>query len=72
MTKLLQEAFERAQSLPEDAQDAIAQQLLDEIEDELRWDEQFARSGELLERLAEEAHEDYVAGRTEPLDPDTL
>ena len=36
--------------------------------DEAHWDEQFAKSQDVLERLAHEAHEDYLAGRTEDCD----
>ena len=36
--------------------------------DEARWDEQFAKSQDLLEQLSQEAHEDYLAGRTEDCD----
>ena len=38
--------------------------------DEALWDEQFARSQEVLERMSQEAHEEYVAGLTEEFDPD--
>jgi hypothetical protein len=38
--------------------------------DEARWDEQFARSGDGLLRLAEEAAEEYRAGRTAPMEFD--
>ena len=41
-------------------------------EDERRWDAQFAESGDFLAFLAQEALDDDAAGRTEPLDPDTL
>ena len=36
--------------------------------DEALWDEQFAKSQDVLERLANEAHEDYLAGRTDNCD----
>jgi hypothetical protein len=38
--------------------------------DEALWEEQFARSQDKLEQLAQEAHEDYLAGLTEDFDPD--
>ncbi len=37
-----------------------------------RWDAAFAASLDVLERLADEALADRCAGRTWPLDPDTL
>lgn len=36
--------------------------------DEALWDEQFAKSQDMLERLSEEAHEEYLAGLTEDFD----
>lgn len=36
--------------------------------DEALWDEQFAKSQDILEQLSLEAHEDYLAGRTEDCD----
>jgi hypothetical protein len=34
------------------------------------WDKAFAESEDLLERLADEAHAEYLAGETEDFDPD--
>jgi hypothetical protein len=36
--------------------------------DEALWDEQFAKSQDVLDQLSQEAHEDYLAGRTEDCD----
>jgi hypothetical protein len=36
-----------------------------------RWERSFAASQELLDRLADEAHAEYLAGRTEDFDPDS-
>jgi hypothetical protein len=36
--------------------------------DEALWDEQFSKSQDILEQLSHEAHEDYLAGRTEDCD----
>lgn len=35
------------------------------------WDKTFAESQDVLDRLADEAHAEYVAGLTEDFDPDT-
>lgn len=70
MTKLLKEAFERASRLPESEQDALAAILLEEMADEKRWQEAFRRGEAKLVQLAEEALEEYRAGRTTPLDFD--
>ncbi len=72
MTRLLKEAFEAASKLPEDEQNALAALILEEVELEVRWDESFARSGEVLAKLAAEAREDHRLGRTRPLDPDEM
>ena len=72
MTKLLEEAFSRAQKLSDTEQDLIARLLIQEIESEKRWDESFARAPNKLRRLADEAWAEHVAGRSEGLDPDHL
>ena len=72
MTELLQKAFDRAATLPPEEQDAFGALFLSELESERRWDELFARSPGLLERLAAEAIAEDDAGLTEPLDPDNL
>lgn len=35
------------------------------------WDRKFAESQDLLDRLADEAHKEYLAGLTEDFDPET-
>lgn len=72
MTKLLEKAFAEAAKLPQDAQDRIAAQLLQELADEAKWDASFAASASELERLAAEALEEYRAGRTQELGFDEL
>lgn len=39
MTELLEQAFKKAQNLSNDLQDQLAQQLLEDIENELKWEE---------------------------------
>ena len=53
MTPLLQKAFERATTLPQEEQDKFARFLLAELESDQRWTELFSRpeSEDLLERL---------------------
>jgi hypothetical protein len=72
MTKLLQQAFEKASTLPPQEQEAFGAWMLAELESEERWDELFRRSPELLEKLAAEAIAEDDAGLTQPLDPDNL
>ena len=65
MTELLEKAFAEAAKLPEETQDRIATQLLQELADDAKWDESFAASADELERMASDALEDFRAGRTE-------
>jgi hypothetical protein len=46
--------------------------MLAELESERRWDDLFARSQDLPAQMAEEAHKEYRAGLTEPLDAGTF
>lgn len=55
MTRRLSQAFAEAAQLPEPEQDALAEWLLAELESERRWEEAFANSTDVLDRLAEEA-----------------
>jgi hypothetical protein len=71
LTKLLQQAFDKASQLPSDEQDAFAAWLIYELESERRWQELFDRSPDFLAKLAAEAIAEHEAGLTEPLDPDT-
>ncbi|PYV18674.1 MAG: hypothetical protein DMG21_04210 [Acidobacteria bacterium] len=68
MTKLVEKALEEISKLPEDEQDAIASQILAELEDETAWEKQFATDGRKLRRLAEEALAEDSRGETRPLD----
>jgi hypothetical protein len=72
MTKLLQEAFEKASQLPPEEQDSVAAVILHELESEQRWQELFANSQDALAKLASQALAEHRAGKTKPLDPDTL
>jgi hypothetical protein len=72
MTDLLSQAFERASKLPDDIQDQIALDLLEEIEWESRWDQTLADSQDKLERMAEKAAEEYRAGKTKKMGFDEL
>ena len=66
MTEQLREAFERAQQLSDDAQNALAERILDAI-DEQEWDEIVSkpRVRQALRIVAEEARQQEAAGETE-------
>lgn len=72
MTKLLTEAFEKASSLSEDLQNQIAQEILEEMAWEGRWDQTLADSQDKLDRLAEKAEKEYRAGKTKEMGFDEL
>jgi hypothetical protein len=64
MTELLERAFWLASKLPQDLQDQLAAELLQELADEQRWDETLSASTPELERLADQALEEYRRGST--------
>ena len=68
MTKLLENALEKISSLPQEEQDAIASQILAELEDEVAWAKRFAAQDRKLRRLADEALAEHRQGKTRPLD----
>jgi hypothetical protein len=72
MTELLEHAIARLKTLPVSEQDAIASMILEELEDDLRWDAAFSRSPDTLAKLAASAMAEYHAGKTQELDPETL
>ena len=72
MTKLLQQAFEKASALPESLQDELAQELLDELAGESKWDASLARSTDALDTLADEALDEHERGETSPKGFDEL
>lgn len=72
MGKLLERVMVEASKLPDEEQEAFAAFMLAELESERRWDELFSRSQDLLAKMADEARQEYRAGLTEPLDPDTV
>jgi len=72
MTKLLDQAIEKARALSDAEQDMIAASILEELEEDHRWDRAFAASADVLAKMAEEALAEDRAGRTLPLDPEKL
>ena len=72
MTKALRKAFDVASRLPDREQDALAAAILEELAADERWEAAVADRPGALERLADEALAEHRAGRTKPLDPDTL
>lgn len=73
MTKLLEQAFAEAAKLPPEAQDALAQFLLEDLKGERQWDRSFGPSeSDRLAALADEALKEHRSGATRTLDPSDL
>jgi len=66
MTKLLDKALSEVAKLPASEQDAVAALVLEELASEKRWSSSFAKSQDLLAKLAEEALAEYASGQTKP------
>jgi len=66
MTTLLKKAIDAANHLNDDEQDSIAQIIIDELEDEQRWNKSFDNSQKKLSLLANEALEEYRSGKSKP------
>ncbi len=66
MTEQLKQAFERAQQLPDAAQNALAARILEEIEEQ-EWEEIISKPHvqQKLLTLADEACKEHEAGETE-------
>lgn len=67
MTELLKQAIEKIERLSDEEQNAIATIILEELEDEVKWEQSFANSHDLLAELAAEAMAEYKAGETQVL-----
>ncbi|HQH71193.1 MAG TPA: hypothetical protein PK360_03850 [bacterium] len=65
MTQLLDKALQAVYQLPPEKQDAIAQVILDELEDEKRWETAFATSQDKVMKLAQKVRADIQAGRVQ-------
>ena len=64
MTELLKKALAKLSELPENEQEEIASWILEEIEDEKKWQTSFANSEKQLEMLASEALQEFKQGET--------
>lgn len=68
MIQQLEKALTKLAELPELDQEAIANRILAEIEDEKLWHQQFQESQDQLAKLADEALADFKQGKTLPLE----
>jgi hypothetical protein len=69
MTELLQQAIAQIQKLPPDQQDAIAARFLAELQDEQRWETQFAATtDDQWDQMAAMVRQEIAKGETVQLD----
>jgi hypothetical protein len=68
MTQLLEKAIAQIKQLPETEQNRIALLILEELEEEVIWDQAFAKSHDVLAQLAAAALAEDKAGKTLELD----
>jgi hypothetical protein len=72
MTTLLSKAIKRIEALPQEIQDEIAEQLLEDLENELQWQKMLAKPQTKLGKLAEKALQESIAGKTKKMGFDEL
>jgi len=72
MTHQLEQAIAQLSKLSDSDQDAIAALILDELADEQRWQDSFARSQGQLALLAERARREIREGRVRDIGIDEL
>lgn len=72
MTQLLEKALIEVYKLPPEKQDAVAAVILEELEDEQRWEAAFAASEDKLAKLAQKVRADIKAGRVTKMGFDEL
>ena len=68
MTKSLEIALERLKTLPEEEQNSLAQLLLDEMDEDAKWDATTAKHGDKLDLFADEVLASNDCDKCEPLD----
>lgn len=67
VSDLLKQAFEEAEKLSVENQGVLAEQIFEFIS-EIMWLDLFAKSHDMLEKMAQKALEDYQNERTTPID----
>ncbi len=72
MTNLLSKAIKRIEALPHTMQDEIAEQLLEDLDNELSWQKTLTRPQTKLSKLAEKAIRESNAGKTKKMGFDEL
>ena len=68
MTRLLEKAIRRVESLTPEEQDTIASQILQTLDDEQAWSGSLRERPAPMQSMAREALEEHKRGETRPLD----
>lgn len=73
MTNLLAEAFRKAQDLPDYLQNELAEQLIEDVENEIKWQQLLSQPQNMkLDELAAKALSDSMNGKTREIGFDEL
>jgi len=75
MSNRLSKVIRRIERLPEREQSSLARYLeshLNDVLDEAKWTESFAKSSRLLKKMSREVDAAISSGDVSPLDPDKL
>jgi hypothetical protein len=65
MTNLLAEAFRKAQNLPDYLQNELAEQLIEDVDNEIKWQQLLSQpQNTRLDELAAKALSDSMKGKT--------
>jgi hypothetical protein len=73
MTNLLVEAFKKVQDLPDYLQNELAEQLIEDVENELQWQQTLSQPQRTkLDELAAKALQNSVDGKTREMGFDEL
>ncbi len=66
MTQLLKQAFDEATKLDNVEQDALAAEILDELQAESSWDKSLASSVDAIDKMGEQALQEFQQHQTTP------
>ena len=66
MTQLLKRAFDEASKLADAEQDALAAEILGEIEAESHWDDSLASSAKVIDQMGRQALKEFQQHKTIP------
>ena len=72
MRTLLSEVIKKIEALPPDIQDEIAKQILEDLENERKWQEALDNPQDKLDKLASKALKESVSKETKKLGFDEL